>query len=314
MYVTGTTKLAALISIILATSAFLLAATSQPSPDAKVTADQALAIISSSHRVYYRIVNGTSQSTELRYVTLSWINHLKDMGKENSSRIYVSKTPISEERLYWVLSYDSKWDSGWSSGSGIYIVDAQTGELMISFESQSHVPFPAPIGIPIEYTYGLESNITSAARLWVNPPWASPLLQPTWLPEGMNQTAVYVQNSNVTTHTGKLTQVTTLYSYKGIHDPLTAEIQLRVGMAWDIGWLDPHPDMKLGIEGNYTTVSGYPAYVGLGGWFEGNYYYMYGGTARIVSVRIGYTLYIFRAPENIPISDLLKMAGSLKQV
>jgi hypothetical protein len=185
---------------------------------------------------------------------------------------------------------------------------------MISLENQSHMVFSHPPDYPIEYTYGLESNITSAAKLWVDPKWAPSLLQPTWIPDGMNQTAVYVQNSNVTTHMGKVTQVTTLYSYKGIRDPWTAEVQLRVQMAWDLGWLDPHPGMELGIEGNYATVNGYPAYVGLIGWFEGGYADLYGGTARIVSVRIGYVLYVFRAPENIPVADLVKMASSLKPV
>jgi len=314
MGVINSTKLAALISIILATTAFLVVATTQPASYVKIPEDQALSIIVSNPRVYNRIINGTSQSTELKYVTLSWINHLKDMGRENGSRIYISKTPFNEERLYWVFTYESKWGSGWDSGNGTYIVDSQTGELMVSLESQSHMVFSHPPDIPIEYTYGLESNIPSAAMLWVYPPWATSLCQPTWIPEGMNRTAVYLLNSNVVTHTGKITQVTTLYSYKGIRDPWTAEVQLRVQMAWDLGWLDPHPGMEMGIGGNYTTINGYPAYVGLGGWFEGGYVGLYGGLARIVSVRIGYTLYVFRAPENIPISDLIKMANSLKPV
>jgi len=314
MGVTKSTKLAALISIILATTAFLVAATTQPVSYAKITEDQAITIILSNPRVYSRIVNGTSQSTELRQVTLSWINQLKDMGRVNGSRIYVSKTPFNNEKLYWVLTYETKWGSGWDSGNGTYIVDAQTGELMISLESQSHIVGSHPPDIPIEYTYGLQSNITSAVKLWVNPPLATSLSQPTWIPEGMNQTAVYLLNSNVVTHTGKITQVTTLYSYKGIRDPWTAEVQLRVQMASDLGWLDPHPGMELGIGGNYTTINGYPAYAGLIGWFEGGYADLYGGTARIVSVRIGYVLYVFRAPENIPLYDIIQMASSLKQV
>ena len=144
--------MAALISIILATTAFYVAATTQPASNAKITEDQAHSIILSSNRVYNRIVNGTSQSTELRYVTLSWINHLKDTGKENASRIYVSKTPFIEERLYWVLSYNTTWDSGWSRGSGTYIVDSLTGELMIALESQSHIVGSHPPDIPFPQT------------------------------------------------------------------------------------------------------------------------------------------------------------------
>ena len=69
MGVINLTKLAALISIILATSAFLVVATTQPASYVKIPEDQALSIILSNPRVYNRIVNGTSQSTELKYVT-----------------------------------------------------------------------------------------------------------------------------------------------------------------------------------------------------------------------------------------------------
>jgi hypothetical protein len=201
------------------------------------------------------------------------------------------------------------YDSWTPSVSGLTVED-----LVNRLETYlSHTPFPTPIGPSIEASYGLKANLTSAAKQWGNP-WTTSLLQPTWLPEGMNQTAVYVQNSNVTSHTGAITQVTILDSREGIDDPTTAEIQLRVLMSWDMGWMDPHPDMDLGIEGNYTTINGYPAYIGLIGWFDGGYYYLYGGSARVVSMRVGYVLYIFRAPENIPISDLVKMASSLKPV
>ncbi|MCX6654445.1 MAG: hypothetical protein NTY03_04905, partial [Candidatus Bathyarchaeota archaeon] len=97
-------------------------------------------------------------------------------------------------------------------------------------------------------------------------------------------------------------------------DPWTAEIQLRVLMSWDMGWMVPRPDMNMGIEGNYTTINGYPAYVGVIGWFEGGYYDLYGDSVRVVAVLVGHVLYLFRAPENIPSSDLIKMASSLKPI
>jgi hypothetical protein len=42
---------------------------------------------------------------------------------------------MGEIKPYWFIRYETSWNYGWSSGSGWYIVDAQTGELMLSLES-----------------------------------------------------------------------------------------------------------------------------------------------------------------------------------
>jgi hypothetical protein len=179
----------------------------------------------------------------------------------------------------------------------------------------THSPFPYPrsADIPIEYTYGLRDDLNAAATEW-GQNRGTPLLQPTWLPEGMRQTSVYVQRSNVSTHTGIITMVTTTYSYGWINNLYTAEVVLIAQMEWDMPWMVPSPGKKIGIEGNYTVIGGNPAYVGVIGWGNEDYYEWYGGTARVVSVQKGAVLYFLRAPENFPSSDLVKIAGSLKPI
>ena len=82
----------------------------------------------------------------------------------------------------------------------------------------------------------------------------------------------------------------------------------------DLYWLVPRPGVKIGVEGNYTVIDGHPGYVGVIGWFDGGYYELYGGSARVVSVLVGDVLYFFRATESVSYSDLIKMASSLKPV
>ena len=67
---------------------------------------------------------------------------------------------------------------------------------------------------------------------------------------------------------------------------------------------------KLG--GNYTEVNGYPAWVGEIGWFEGDYFDRYGGSATVLSLEVGSVLYFFRVPEGFSHADLIKIAESLK--
>lgn len=191
---------------------------------------------------------------------------------------------------------------------------APNGETISTSNNSTNdgFPFPAPPDIPIEYIYGLKANLTTTAAQW-KVDQGTPLLQPTWVPAGMKQTAVYMQNNNVTTHTGIITTVTTLYSFKGIDDPWTAEVQLRVQMYWSMFEMVPRPGVKIG-EGNYTVINGNPGYVGVIGWGNGSYYNLYGGDARVVIVQYGDVLYFFRAPMSFSSSDLMKMANSLKPV
>ena len=65
MGVTKSTKLAALISIILATTAFLVAATTQPVSYAKITEDQAITIILSNRQRHLTEHRAETSHTQL---------------------------------------------------------------------------------------------------------------------------------------------------------------------------------------------------------------------------------------------------------
>lgn len=126
--------------------------------------------------------------------------------------------------------------------------------------SREHSP-----DIPIKYTYGLKAELIPTATRWSIDRGTS-LLQPTWLPDGMKRTAIYVQHNNVTTQTGVITMVTALYSFNWLDDPGTAEVLLGVQMIWNSPWMVPSPGVKIG-EGNYTVINGNPGYAGVIGWF-----------------------------------------------
>ncbi|MGD0804335.1 MAG: hypothetical protein ABSA11_09710 [Candidatus Bathyarchaeia archaeon] len=168
--------------------------------------------------------------------------------------------------------------------------------------------------IPLEETYGLKANLTSTAAQW-SMDRGAPLLQPTWLPNGMKQTAVYVlKEGAVSTQKGIITMVTTLYSFSGRDDPGSAEVLLGVQMIWNSPWMVPSPGVKIG-EGNYTVINGNPGYVGVIGWYYGSYPDLYGyNGAKVVIVRYGDVLYYLRAPTSFSSSDLMRMANSLKPV
>ncbi|MGD0802830.1 MAG: hypothetical protein ABSA11_02005 [Candidatus Bathyarchaeia archaeon] len=136
MSTNSNTTLTVLISIILATSAFLAVAISQPVPQIKVSEEQAISILREYDNTDNRIVNGTIRtlSANLEYISLNWTTYLSNTGDEPHSRIYISDTPVGEYKPYWFIHIESVWDYGWSGGSGSYIVDAQSGEIVLSLE------------------------------------------------------------------------------------------------------------------------------------------------------------------------------------
>ena len=137
MLFSSKTTITALISVILATSAFILVATNQQAFGAKINEEQAINILKSSNKTNHRILNGTvtTLTTDLQYVALNWTSYLNNTGAEPHSQIYVPATPVGESRPYWFIHIESSWYYGWSSGSGTYIVDAQSGDVMLSLES-----------------------------------------------------------------------------------------------------------------------------------------------------------------------------------
>lgn len=120
---------------MIAASAFIAVSTSQPLPIIKVTEEKAIEILKGSGKTDLNIINNNSpKSSDLQYYSLNWTDYL-NVGSDHHSRIYVSNIPVGEMRPYWFINYESSWNGGWSSGTGKYIVDAQTGELMLSLES-----------------------------------------------------------------------------------------------------------------------------------------------------------------------------------
>jgi hypothetical protein len=146
---TSTITLTVLISIILATTAFLTvaktqsASQTQPAQSINVTEAQAIEILKESDKTDPRIINGipggsaSPASADLEYISLNWTNYLKTVNSDPLTmhdRIYVSPRPVGEVRPYWLIDYETSLGFNYG-GSGRYVVDAQTGELMLSLES-----------------------------------------------------------------------------------------------------------------------------------------------------------------------------------
>ncbi len=127
-----------MISIILATSGFLAVSTTQPTSNVSVTAEQAVNILKASDRADRRIVCGSQPvKTDLDYIAINWANYLRNTGPEHHDRIYVSTSPVGEIKPYWIIEYETELSPlpGDYVGSGKYLIDAETGELMMSLES-----------------------------------------------------------------------------------------------------------------------------------------------------------------------------------
>ncbi len=176
-------------------------------------------------------------------------------------------------------------------------------------------PYPSPPESPVGQVFGVKGDIRAVSEEWELSS-GSPLLQPTWLPVGLERTAVYVLRSDATANKGNITQVTFLYSYFSDDDPYTAELQLRVQMDRRTPWMSPLSMRNNGTwgGGSYRELNGYPGYVGSIGWYEGGYYEMYSGYTWVASVEVGGVVYFMRAPPGITMTDLAEVASSLRQV
>ena len=131
----STTVITVLISIILATSAFVVVTMSQHTQPIKITLEQAISILKEGNKTDRRIVYGSSPvKADLEYITIDWANYLRNTGSEHHERIYVSETPVGEVKPYWVFDFETSFGFNYG-GSGRYVVDAETGEVMLSLES-----------------------------------------------------------------------------------------------------------------------------------------------------------------------------------
>lgn len=135
----STTTITLLISIILATSAFIAVATAQPITPIKVNAEQVINILKESGETNRRIVSGSSPANiKLEYIALNWANYLKNTDSERHSQIYVSATPVGDVKPYWLLEYETDLAPlpGMYRGSGRYVIDAQTGVTLFIIKDE----------------------------------------------------------------------------------------------------------------------------------------------------------------------------------
>ena len=136
----STTTLTALLSLLLATSAFLVIAVNQPTAPITIDEESAINIIKESGKTDPRIVYGSSPvNAQQEYIKPNWMNILGDGGSRRHSRIYLSPIDGEEVKPYWVIEYETELSPlpGMWTGFGRYVVDAQTGELVLSLEEFS---------------------------------------------------------------------------------------------------------------------------------------------------------------------------------
>ncbi len=136
MSLNSPTTMTVIISIILATTAFLAMAITQPMPQTQVTVEQAINILRESGKTDHFITDQISpQNIRLEYISINWQDYLWNTGYH--TRLYVSTTHVGEVKPYWVADYDdtSTVNLGGAPIYGRYVVDAQTGEVMLSLES-----------------------------------------------------------------------------------------------------------------------------------------------------------------------------------
>jgi hypothetical protein len=104
-----------------------------PNSDVKISKEQAMKIVETSSKADPYMVGRSDEhleSAELQYISLNWDEYLRNAG--NFNHLYVSPTPVGEAKPYWIMDYGQP--NVINLGSGRYIVDADTGELMASME------------------------------------------------------------------------------------------------------------------------------------------------------------------------------------
>jgi hypothetical protein len=149
-----------LVSMLLTVSAFALFASNTPTPQVKVDRNQALSLLGKSANTNPWILGGTVTLAELRYVQLDFTKSTPSTGEGYHDRIFAAETDPSKYGPYWFIEYENL-SSFMSRGSGRYIVDAQTGDVLFSLEASSG-------GVVI--FHGLDYQLSSKPEgiLWID--------------------------------------------------------------------------------------------------------------------------------------------------
>ena len=147
--------------IITLISFSVLAANTPANYGAKVSKDQAIAIIERSPKINPTIVSGNSPiSVDLGWMKVDWAQEFWLAGEHQ--HIYVTTTPPGDYSPYWRIEYTKRVNI---SGQpwvyvGSYIVDATTGELMSAFESfDLDSPFSHPATGASSYSIRFKPDI-----------------------------------------------------------------------------------------------------------------------------------------------------------
>ncbi len=238
----------------------------------------------------------------------------REANEGNVTRYYAFDrlTVASDSAETTIIDYDRAHDV---TALRVYVSLSRAGDSWRTdyVRVEREWPYPKPPDESVRFTYGAETSLASATSVWASDR-SSSILAPTWLPDGISLATVYLRRADPITDAGPGEQVTLLYSYNTTTDPRTAELTVRVCPTIDIPWLVPRDGEGIGSVGNYTTVSGLPAYFGTIGWSEGDYNRLYGSSARFVSVVYGDYIYLIRGPVGFSYEQLLKVAGSLQPV
>jgi len=105
-----------------------------------ISRDEAIQIVKNSTRTDPKgniVLDEAFELAEPRVIAPHWIEQLKDLG--DYDYLYITRENITEPQLYWIIKYSS--DTHIHGGrTGLYLVDAETGEIVFIVEDHP-LPF-----------------------------------------------------------------------------------------------------------------------------------------------------------------------------
>jgi hypothetical protein len=154
-------RLSHLVLIVVSVSVLVVAAQSFQASDypsgerqggswIRISGDQAIGVVKGSGKVDPKgdiVRDEALESIKLSLMKISWPEYLVGSGRHD--RLYISSTPTGTVKPYWVVEYLTQ--RGMHDGSyGKYIVDAETGELMLAFEDYFGPPGPGDFSMSFD--------------------------------------------------------------------------------------------------------------------------------------------------------------------
>jgi hypothetical protein len=112
-----------------------------------ISRKEALQIVKNSTKADLRndiIKDDALKLAEPRVIAPNWVEQMRHIG--DFDHIYLTRTNITQPRLYWLIKYSSM-EQMHGGYSGLYLVDAETGELVLVIEDH---PMPSQILLRVE--------------------------------------------------------------------------------------------------------------------------------------------------------------------